>query len=126
MTRKLKRNAISVRKSKTHGFGVFADKTIRKGAIIEECYCLYTHGGDEGLEDYYFDAKAKKKGAEEYIIPTGFGVIYNHSDDENTDYNFNKRDKVMTIVADRTIYKDEEIFVSYGEDWFSERDMVKK
>lgn len=120
MTRKLFKNKIHVAKSKLHGYGVFADKKIRRGEIIEECYVIISKGGDRKLEDYYFDAKGK------YALPTGYGVIYNHSEDPNADYHINVRTRIATIKAAKTIQIGEEILVSYGDKWFSSRGMKMK
>lgn len=116
MSKKLFLNKIAVKKSKIHGFGVYAEKTIKKGEMIEQCYFIISKkGGDKALEDYYFDVKGK------YAVFTGYGSIYNHSDDANADYKINARTKIVDIRADRTIKKGEEIFVSYGDEWFSSR-----
>ncbi len=116
MSKKLFQNKIAVKKSKIHGFGVYAEKTIKKGEMIEQCYFIVSKkGGDKALEDYYFDAKGK------YALFTGFGSIYNHSDDANADYKINLKTKIVDIRAERTIKKGEEIFVSYGDEWFSSR-----
>jgi SET domain-containing protein len=116
MKKVLFQNAIYVKKSKLHGYGVFAAKTFRKGTIIEECYMIISRGGDKVLEDFYFDATKGKS-----AILTGYGVIYNHSEDPNADYKLNIKRRLATIKATRTIHKGEEIFVSYGEKWFSSR-----
>lgn len=115
MKKELRRNQLVVKKSPTHGYGVFAGKTIRKGELIEECYIILTRGKDRALEDYYFDAKGKD------ALLTGFGIIYNHSDDDNADYKLDVKRRLATFVAMRTIKKGEEIFISYGEEWFSSR-----
>lgn len=120
MKTKLFQNDIYVKRSKTHGFGVFAGKTIRKGALIEECYMVLSDGGDDVLDDYYFDANGG------YALFTGFGSIYNHSDDPSADYKLNLKTRIATITAERTIQKGEEIFVSYGEEWFTSRDLKPK
>lgn len=121
MKSRLLLNNVYVKKSPTHGYGVFAGKTIKKGEKIEECYIIISRkGGDKALEDYYFDAKGK------YAVFTGYGSIYNHSDDPNADYFINITKRKTTIKAARTIKKGEEIFVSYGEEWFSSRGLKPK
>ncbi|MDR3491983.1 MAG: SET domain-containing protein-lysine N-methyltransferase [Gammaproteobacteria bacterium] len=120
MKSKLFQNKVVVKKSTLHGYGVFAEKKFKKGELIEECYAILTKGGDKVLEDYYFDAKGK------YVLLTGFGSIYNHSDDPNADYDINKKKHLAVIKADRTIQKGEEIFVSYGDEWFSSRGLKPK
>lgn len=121
MKKQLFQNKIIVKKSSMHGYGVFAAKTIRKGSVIEECYFILSKkGGDKQLEDFYFDAKGK------YALFLGFGSIYNHSDTPNADYTINIKKRLATIKADRTIRKGEEIFVSYGEEWFNSRGIKPK
>lgn len=121
MEKKLALNKIFVKKSHTHGFGVFAAKTFKKGTLLEECYILISRkGGDKALEDYYFDVKGK------YGTFLGYGSIYNHSEDPNADYSINVKRRIATIKAARTIRKGEEIFVSYGEDWFKDRGVKPK
>ncbi len=115
MKKELFQNKLTVKQSSVHGYGVFAGKAIKKGELIEECYMLISKGGDKVLEDYYFDAKGK------YAMFLGYGCIYNHSDDPNADYKLNIKQRVVTIKATRNIKKGEEIFVTYGEEWFSSR-----
>lgn len=119
--KQLFQNKIAVQKSKMHGFGVFALKKIRKGEIIEECYTLISRrGGDKKLEDFYFDADGR------YAVILGFGSIYNHLDDPNADYKINRKTKIATFKAEKTIQKGEEIYVSYGEEWFKSRNFKAK
>lgn len=118
--KKLYLNNVYVKQSPTHGFGVFAGKKLRKGELLEECYMIITKGGDKTLDDYYFEAKKK------YAVFTGYGSIYNHSDEPNADYILNLKTSIVTIRADRTIQKGDEIFITYGEDWFSSRGLKAK
>lgn len=118
--KRLIQNKVFVQKSNMHGYGVFAGKTIRKGEKIEECYFLPTKNDDKAFEDYYFDVKGKN------AILLGFGCIYNHSDNPNADYTFNVRKSLATIKASRTIRKGDEIFLSYGDEWFSSRGLKSK
>jgi hypothetical protein len=120
MKKRLIQKKLYVKESTTHGYGVFAGKPFKKGEIIEECYMIVSRGGDRTLEDYYFDAKGK------YALLTGFGSIYNHSDDPNADYHINIKKSIATIKADKTIRKGEEIFVSYGDEWFKSRKIKPK
>jgi len=115
MKKQLFQHKLVVKKSPTHGYGVFTLKSLKKGELIEECYIIVSRGGDKGLEDYYFDVKGK------YALFTGFGCIYNHSDEPNADYIINAKKRLVTIKADRKIRKGEELFISYGEEWFTSR-----
>jgi len=109
-------NKLVVKKSRMHGYGVFAGKKIRKGEKIEECYFILTRGGDKRLDDYYFYADRRK-----YAVFLGFGSIYNHATDPNADYTLNLKTKIATITAAETIQEGEEICVSYGNHWFKDR-----
>jgi uncharacterized protein len=120
MKTKLFQNKLIVKKSSTHGYGVFAGKQIRKGEMIEECYIIISRGGDKKLEDYYFDAKGKN------AFFTGFGSIYNHSNEPNATYSISIKKRIAKFKARRTIRKGEEILISYGEEWFSSRGIEPK
>ncbi len=111
---------IVVKKSLIHGYGVFALEDIAEGEIIEECHTLITNGMDETLQNYYFHAK------EESAIPLGFGCIYNHSDRPNASYFFDQKKELMIFKAQRLIRQGEEIFTSYGKNWFDGRAIHKK
>lgn len=124
MKKILNHGKVIVKKSKAiNGYGVYADQVFKKGDIIEECYMLVsTHGGDNALEDYYFQVGKKAHG-----IPLGYGMIYNHAEDPNADYRISRERNLMVFKANRTIKKGEEIFISYGdEEWFNDRKMKMK
>lgn len=116
----LKQMNLIVKKSPIHGFGVFADQNIEKGNIIEECYTIMANGDDLKLDDYYFHVQKS------FGILTGYGLIYNHSPNPNTQMYFDAVKKVSIITAITDIHKGEEIFVNYGEKWFKERSMKCK
>jgi SET domain-containing protein len=119
MKAKLFQNKLILQKSKAHGYGVFAGKNMKKGELLEECYFILTKGGDKTLDDFYFEAKGK--GQYKYALFTGFGIVYNHSDEPNGDYFINIKNRVTTFKAKKDIKKGEEIFISYGDEWFSSR-----
>ena len=113
--RQLKHSQLIVKKSPIHGYGVFADQLFKVDDIIEECYTVTSSGGDLILNNYYFDVHGING------IPTGFGVIYNHSNQPNAYYYFEKIHNIMVIKAKRTIRKGEEICISYGDSWLANR-----
>ena len=117
---KLLLNKIAVKKSRRHGFGVFAEKNIKKNEKIEQCYFILSPGGDPKLEDFYFAAKRKN------ALFLGYGSIYNHSDEPNADYSININKRIATIKANRNIRHGEEILISYGEEWFKSRNLKSK
>lgn len=121
MKAKLSQTKLCVKKSLKHGYGVFADKRLKKGEKIEECYFVISRGGDVVLEDYYFDL-----GRGKYALFTGFGSLYNHDDAPNAEFVINTMNHIATIKAIRPIRKGEEIYISYGDEWFSSRNKLPK
>jgi uncharacterized protein len=122
MKAKLFKNKISVRPSKIHNYGVFADKNIRKGEIIEECYIVPDEILDGSLNDYTFDVRKGDNKAPRAVL--GYGMIYNHSRQPNAD--FDAYNDLMVYKATRFICKGEEIFISYGKEWFAQRNFPEK
>ena len=120
MAKKLFQGKISVRKSPIHGFGVFADKDFRTGEKIEECYFILSDCEDDILMDYIFDAAGRS------AVILGYGSLYNHSEDPNADYHINRKTKIATFTVSEPIKKGQEIFISYGDEWFKTRDDIKK
>ena len=118
MKNRLIQHKVYVKKSKLHGYGVFAAQNIKKNETIEECYMYVGDGKDLKYEDYYFDVRYNR-----FSMLSGCGCIYNHSDNHNADYDFDVKKKLFTFYALEPIKKDQEILVSYGEEWFSSRKM---
>jgi SET domain-containing protein len=118
MNEPLFQNKIVAKKSSVHGHGVFADKDIAKGDLIEECRCIFFNCKDNCLDTYAFDVQGSK---DESMILTGYGCLYNHSDQHNAYYAFDKENSIMRFTTSRAINAGEEIFISYGPNWFSSR-----
>ena len=109
-----------VKKSLIHGYGVFADQDIQPGEIIEECYTLYGKKKERLISGYIFES------VQGYAFPLGYGVIYNHSDQPNAECLLDVGDALTVFRAIQRIKKGEEIFISYGDDWFSSRKLKHK
>jgi SET domain-containing protein len=107
---------IIVKKSRLHGYGVFATHDIKKGEKIEACYIIISRGGDKVLEDYYFDL-----GRGKCATMTGYGSIYNHTEEPNATYTINVTKRIATFKATKSIRKGDEIYITYGERWFKDR-----
>jgi hypothetical protein len=106
-----------VKKSHIHGYGVFAAQAILPDEIIEEAYALKlnkdVHIPD--LNDYLF-------GTGDYVeLVLGNGSIYNHADQPNAVQVFDEERFIMTYRALTKISRGEEILISYGKNWFSQR-----
>lgn len=110
---------IEVKKSSIHGLGVFATDRIESNEIIEECPILLlpTKRGELNytLIDYTFQWPRSLDWTN-HAIALGYGSLYNHSNNPNSDW-FSDEDKnVFKFVALREIYKGEEITIYYGGD----------
>lgn len=118
--KRLFQNKLFVKKSKLHGYGVFANKNIKKNERIEECYFILSDCEDDIIIDYVFDLDGHS------ALLLGYGSLYNHSDHPNADYTLNKKRKIATFKALQPIKKGEEILITYGEEWFASRNKRKK
>ena len=102
--------------SEIHGRGVFAQHTIKIGTVIEECPIIKMKLQEmtvrkHMLLNYYafmIDEQNEYTG-----IALGYGSLYNHSDNCNAYYYFNKEKELMIFEAIQPISKDEEITINY-------------
>ena len=76
-------------------------------------------GNTEELIDYIFNTDEAK-----YAILLGNCCIYNHSEHYNATYRYNEAKQAVVFRARCPIIKGEEIFISYGDNWFSSRDLL--
>lgn len=126
-----KKPQIELRKSSVHNRGIFANEYIPEGSIIEEVplisYVSYDDIDKTILKDYVISMpeKLNKEDASNSSIMLGFGSIYNHSDNNNAQWNF-VTDEKMIVIAIKDIFPDEEIFVNYGKGYWNSRENCKK
>lgn len=112
------------------GRGVFARAFFAPGEIIERCHTIKGDADEWGnvLSDYLFDSVQDDK---THLLALGNGSLYNHSDDPNATYEITSDPHItgyqlLIVKAVKPIKKSEEIFVSYGLDWFSDRNLTPK
>lgn len=113
--------ALRIQKSAIHGYGVFAGEDIPLEAIIEESRVLITPTFDPHFQHYYFSAPDKK-----FALVLGNGSLYNHSSEPNAKYEYDEEAGVFRFTAVRLIKQDEEIYIGYGKNWFSARNISMK
>jgi SET domain-containing protein len=98
--------------------GVFALKNYKKGEVIEVCPCIAdkTKIFNGVVQDYLFNYDDKTS-----LIAFGYCSMYNHSDNYNALWKVMSKEK-MKVYATKNITKGEEIFVSYGENYWNSRE----
>jgi uncharacterized protein len=112
--------ALSVRRTKSAGRGVFAEHSIAKGAVIEKCDYIAMDWNkkmeDKGhpLAGYVYQLDKKRA-----ALALGKGSLYNHSFEPNAVFSL-VRDKIV-IKAKKDIDPGEQIFIDYG---YSEKEFA--
>lgn len=103
------------------GWGVFVKPglSIAYNEIIEispysNCYKEKWKNISENLRKIVF---SHPKGSDNYVIGLGYISIYNHSDQNNADWN--TIDDGIVISAVSNIAADSQIFINYGESYWS-------
>jgi SET domain-containing protein len=97
--------------------GVFALRDYARGEVIEVCPALkQTHEMVDGEVSHYVFTLDDTFS----LIGFGFCSMYNHSDQNNADWEA-INEKQIEIVANQTIPKGQEIFISYGDEYWEGR-----
>ena len=100
------------------GFGVFTDSKIEKDQVVEICYCIPANPNDVYYKNFLF---AINYGVEDFL-PTGFGLIYNHSNDPNMIWRIEDiKLRVIKFIAIKDIEIGDELTHNYGTRWWNER-----
>lgn len=114
--------------SKLGGRGVFTSRDIPAGTTIENAPIIRLNLDDmeaiheTRLHDYYF-----LWGEHACAIALGYGSLYNHSRDPNTEYEMDFEDEDIRFFALRDIPAGSELLINYTDDedertklWFNE------
>ena len=113
---------IVVRKSKIGGYGMFARKKFFPGDLIDVSVCLVkpNESWDRATEDYIF-SRGKLS-----ALPLAGSALFNHSDTPNARHELTNGLKKIRVFAVKPIAKDDEIFISYGPNYFPTRGIKNK
>lgn len=123
---------IKIDYSPIHFRGIFATDDIKSGEIIERCPMVplafrSRYHSDPQIWDYLYSqpmcpcSECKNHGFVFHMV-LGYGMLYNHQDIPNTKWSFNFQQLFADVVAVKDISKGEEIFVSYGDKYFKNRE----
>ncbi|MES2774711.1 MAG: SET domain-containing protein-lysine N-methyltransferase [Bacteroidota bacterium] len=108
---------LEVRVSAGKGRGVFTNKAIASGNLVEECPILMIEieslsqfeGFKLGFYIFGFDNDPMKA-----AMLLGFGSLYNHASPSNAEAYYNEEKMTFSIKAIRDIRKNEEIMINYN------------
>ncbi len=115
--------------------GVFALRDIQPGELVEPCPLILVPFKNETdfanstptnslVDNYYYDWTA-----EEWCLPLGYAMLYNHSYQPNMKYERDFEQSLLKYVAIKTIHQGDELTVNYNgdpndqkpiESWFHE------
>jgi len=113
--------SVEMGSSPVHGRGMFAREFIPSGTIIEIAPLIpftRTHVDNESvIRNYDITYKGGKT-----AIMLGYASIYNHRDDNNAFWYFDDHEDIIYIKSLRDIRAGEEVFVSYGQDYWAAKD----
>lgn len=110
---------VEVRKSKIHGYGVFAKEPISAGEIIEECHLIKIPIKMGHIPEFMVEHKFGYPAGsvvQEHVLPLGYGCIYNHSDNNNAMWKNHPTKKLFQFYAIRNIEVGEEVCTYYGDE----------
>ncbi len=112
---------VKIGASTVSGRGAFALKKISEGDIIERCPALEVTDQDVGGEllNYVFYGSTESA----RLVVMGNGMLFNHSSTPNVAY-YREQGALgveLVLYALRNISKGEELFYSYGDDWWTTR-----
>jgi hypothetical protein len=120
-----------------NGWGVFSWHDIQEAALIEvapvvvypkklidvsiwACQAEGILNQDLKIDQYTIGWQ------ENVAFPLGWTGLYNHSDNPNCQFIADYQNNLLGIHTLRKIEKDEQLFVSYGQNWFTEKGYVIK
>jgi hypothetical protein len=105
--------------NKINSRGVFANKNFYKNDIIEICPCIKINAllhHERPFENYLFKLNDKYS-----IVGFGYCSMYNHSETPNALWHIINENQISIQIL-KDIKKDEEILVSYGNEYWETRD----
>ncbi|WP_419657629.1 SET domain-containing protein-lysine N-methyltransferase [Desulfosarcina variabilis] len=110
------------------GHGVFATKSIPADTTLEECPYLRIRADECAgtLDDYVFnlETKADNGDSDIYSLVLGWGSLFNHADDHNTEYWHDTDRDLIIFHTIKAVAAGQQLFVNYGEEWWGSRELM--
>jgi SET domain-containing protein len=104
-----------LKKSPVHGYGVFTNGFICKNTILEECRYFDVCSANEPnnvLIQYRYSFP--QHNPVKYVILTGFGSIYNHSETPNATWYIDFERDLFVFKTTQNVFANQELFTYYG------------
>jgi SET domain-containing protein len=106
---------LRVGKSEIGGRGVFAQRPIRKGEVLERAPVVVVPGPEwEDTAKTLLCCYTFRWGEDDFAIALGYGGLYNHSYQPNAAYEKCLAEQVVEFVAIADIAEGEEITINYN------------
>jgi hypothetical protein len=105
-------------------FGVYAIDDIQDNETFEECNVIEVPVDEvkgSVLMDYMF-----KISSDLYVLALGSGSMYNHKNQPNARWEYDADKQLLKLTAIRRIQMGEQIFISFGRDYFKSRNQNMK
>ena len=113
-----------------YGNGVFATQYIPANTTLEECHHLRISAQDCSgiLDDYVYalepEPHASGENSEQYSLPLGYGSIFNHADEHNTEYWHDTERDLIVFHTIKDVSEGEQLFINYGKAWWETRERM--
>jgi hypothetical protein len=109
------------------GHGIFTTQTLAADTTLEECPYLRIDANEctGTLDDYVFNLEtAEDNGVSDvYSLVLGWGSLFNHADDHNTEYWHDTDRDLIVFHTIKKVAAGQQLFVNYGQAWWSSREM---
>lgn len=112
---------IHIKETKNFGRGLYANRLISKGTIIELSPLIVLSkehtkiATDTVLNNYWYYYDQNK-----CAIALGYGSLFNHHLEPNITYQIDKNKNIIKFIALVEIIKNQQLFINYGYDPLSE------
>jgi uncharacterized protein len=110
------------------GHGIFATTFLAPDTVLEECPYLRIRADEctGVLDDYVFNLESAEENdeTEYYSLVLGWGSLYNHADDHNTEYWHDTDRDLIVFHTVKAVAAGQQLFVNYGQEWWQSRELI--
>ena len=106
--------------------GLFAQKSYKKGDLIETCPTLIMKNNEVSdsniINEHFFQGNKESNS----ILSLGYCSLLNHSiEKQNCMWKVGKNDKTIKMFAIDDINKGDELYLNYGDDYWSNKSYLQ-